>query len=130
MSLPQSILDSFISTLGECDQEYEFTTVRRFRFDYAWPVWKIAIEYHGGIFAKGRTGHSSISGLLRDYEKLNHAQSLGWIVLQFAPSHIRDLQYISAMVNSAVQAQKSAGRFNQALLSAKIEYAQRNSKRK
>ena len=62
------------------EHEYTFARGRKWRFDYAWPDKRIAIEVDGGILKGGRHT-SSVSGRLRDMEKLNTAVSLGWLVL-------------------------------------------------
>jgi very-short-patch-repair endonuclease len=61
--------------------EHRFHPVRRWRFDYAYPFHKIAIEVHGGIWTQG--GHTRGSGFMEDRDKMNEAQILGWIVLEF-----------------------------------------------
>lgn len=54
------------------------------RFDYAIPSAKVAIEIDGGLFmARGR--HSGSVGQLGDFEKFNEAATLGWRVLHFTP---------------------------------------------
>ena len=57
--------------------EYRFSD-RRFRFDFACPHSKVAIELQGGVWGQG--GHSTGTGITSDYEKFNLAQSLGWQV--------------------------------------------------
>ena len=72
--------------------EHKFHPVRRWRFDYAIPEIKLAIEYngHSGFVGKsGASGHSSIKGLTNDAEKLNSAIGCGWRVLQFTALHFR-----------------------------------------
>jgi hypothetical protein len=59
---------------------------RKFRLDFAHPGSLVGIEISGGIWRKG--GHSSGSGLMRDYEKMNLAQAHGWIVFQLASKQI------------------------------------------
>lgn len=75
------------------EREYLFHPTRKWRFDFAWPGLKIAVEADGGIYGKGKpcptckrkpvAGHGSIQKILRDMEKLNNAQAIGWIVLRF-----------------------------------------------
>jgi hypothetical protein len=65
-------------------KEYRPGVAKKFRFDYAWPEWKIAIEVNGATWTKGR--HSSGEGIQRDYTKLNYCQILGWLVIQFSTS--------------------------------------------
>jgi very-short-patch-repair endonuclease len=68
--------------LPDPEREYRFHDKRRWRFDFAYPDDKIAIEVQGGIWARG--AHARGTGLERDYEKLNAAQMLGWSVYQFS----------------------------------------------
>jgi hypothetical protein len=72
-------------------EEHRFHPVRRWRFDYAIPSIKLAVEYHGHAgFIGGKTsGHSSIKGLTNDCEKINSAIGSGWRVLAFTALHFR-----------------------------------------
>lgn len=63
--------------------EYKFHPRRRWRFDYALPEHKIAIEVEGGVWTRGR--HITPKGFLNDMEKYNTAASMGWIVLRITP---------------------------------------------
>lgn len=67
----------------ECVREYRFHPTRQWRFDYAIPDHRIAIEIDGGIWINGR--HNRASGYLGDMEKFNAAATLGWVVLKFTP---------------------------------------------
>lgn len=67
----------------ECVKEYKFHPTRRWRFDFAIPQYKIAIEIDGGVWTYGR--HNRSSGYIADMEKFNAAASLGWVVLKFTP---------------------------------------------
>jgi hypothetical protein len=69
--------------------EYRFSPPRRYRWDYAHPTSKVAIEIQGGVWM-GRSGHSGGTGLLKDYEKLNLAASLGWRVFLLTEATIDD----------------------------------------
>jgi very-short-patch-repair endonuclease len=66
--------------------EYRFHPVRKWRFDYAWPTQKVALEIQGGVFAKGR--HVQGAGLRKEYEKLNAAAADGWRVLFILPEQV------------------------------------------
>ena len=72
--------------------EYRFHPVRRWRFDYAIPSAKLAIEYqgHAGFVRAGASGHSTIKGLTNDCEKFNQAIVHGWRVISFTALHFRD----------------------------------------
>ncbi len=58
-------------------REYRFHPERRWRFDFAWPDIKLAVEIDG----RGR--HQTVVGVRNDCEKLNEALRLGWRVLRF-----------------------------------------------
>ncbi|MFM1691785.1 hypothetical protein [Aeromonas salmonicida] len=70
--------------------EYRFHPSRKWRFDYSWPDRKIALEVHGGVHVGGR--HTRGSGFVKDREKMNSAQLLGWVVLEVTPEHIKSGQ--------------------------------------
>ena len=76
---------------GMVDTEYRFHPVRRWRFDYAIPEIKLAVEYHGhaGFIGGKVSGHSSIKGLTNDCEKMNSAIAAGWRVLAFTALHFK-----------------------------------------
>lgn len=80
------------------EREHRFHPVRKWRFDFAWvdaldkfpfepPRERTALEIQGGIWNRGKHGRGS--GILKDYEKLNAAQALGWRVLQLTPQQVR-----------------------------------------
>jgi hypothetical protein len=68
---------------------------RRWRFDFAFPRYKVAVEINGvcvrrlagQLVVMGR--HASIEGIRGDYEKLNHAALMGWHVLSFLQSDVK-----------------------------------------
>lgn len=77
--------------LPPVEREVKFHPSRKWALDFAWPEWKVAIEYQGGIFAGAKKGereewkqsasHRSLNGILRDQWKGNEAQVLGWVVI-------------------------------------------------
>ena len=95
----QSYNDEFmmlvkISLNLEIWPEFFFSVERNYRFDYAIPEFKIAIEQEGGIWAKGNSGHSSGKGIQRDMDKSNLAQSHGWNVIRRTPDQMKTHQTI------------------------------------
>ncbi len=56
--------------------------LRDFRFDFAWPDRKIAVEIDGAIAKGGRGGHTSIKGYTDDRLKDCEAVILGWTVIR------------------------------------------------
>ncbi len=72
----------------EPEAEYQFHPTRKWRFDYAWPEIKLALEEDGGIWRKGGGAHSHPSNIERDIEKGNAAALLGWRILRYAPEDL------------------------------------------
>jgi very-short-patch-repair endonuclease len=68
--------------------EYRFDTVRRFRFDYAWPLRMVAAEIDGGVWTGGR--HTRGKGFIEDQRKTNLAAKLGWFVLRYTPDRLEE----------------------------------------
>jgi hypothetical protein len=66
--------------------EYVFAPPRRWRFDLAWPKYWLAIEVQGGLHTQGR--HTRGAALQAEYDKLNAAQTLGWVVLLVTPADL------------------------------------------
>lgn len=75
------------------ETEYKFHPIRRWRLDYAWINQKIGVEIQGGIWIKGLSGrggaHSLPSNIIRDMEKDNEAQKLGWRIFKFTPQELK-----------------------------------------
>ena len=69
------------------ERELRFHPPRRWRFDFAIPDLKIAIECEGGTWTNGR--HTRGAGFERDCEKYNQAAIDGWRVLRFTGRMIR-----------------------------------------
>ena len=69
-------------------REYAFTEKRRWRFDFAWPARKLAVEIEGGIFSGGR--HTRGSGFEKDCEKYAEAVLAGWRVLRVTTAMVTD----------------------------------------
>ncbi len=59
-------------------REYRFHPIRQWRFDFAWPELKLAVEVEGGTWSNGR--HTRGSGFEEDCEKYSQAMVLGWNV--------------------------------------------------
>jgi len=69
--------------------EYKFCDTRKWRADYCHPDKKIIIEIEGAVWVQGR--HTRGSGYIKDMEKYNEAQKLGYIVLRYTPQQISNL---------------------------------------
>lgn len=66
--------------------EFRFHDMRRWRFDFAHTVAKVAIELEGGIWTGGR--HTRGSGFAKDCEKYNDAQLKGWDVFRLTSDQL------------------------------------------
>jgi very-short-patch-repair endonuclease len=62
-------------------EQYQIIPDRKFRWDFAWPDRKIAVEIQGGTWSGG--AHSRGWGIQRDCEKNNLAVCQGWRLLYF-----------------------------------------------
>lgn len=65
-------------------REYQFHPVRKWRFDFAWPKLKVAVEIDGNTFADRSTrgNHAVGKTYQKDCMKNNAAQLEGWVVLR------------------------------------------------
>ena len=68
--------------------EYRFDGTRLWRFDYAWPEQRVALEVEGGAFAKGGGGHNRGAAFQADMDKYNAAALAGWLVLRYPPEKL------------------------------------------
>lgn len=59
-------------------REYRFSTQRRWRFDFAWPDYLLAVEVEGGGWSGGR--HTRPKGFAQDLQKYSEALAGGWTV--------------------------------------------------
>ena len=64
--------------------EYLFHPTRKWRFDYAWPTERVAVEIDGGQWVANGGRHNRDS----DREKLNQAAAQGWRVLRFSTQQV------------------------------------------
>ena len=64
--------------------EFRFHASRKWRFDYAWPTYRVALEVEGGVWTGGAHGRGT--GITRDIEKYNYAAAMGWLVIRCTPS--------------------------------------------
>ena len=64
------------------DREHQFHPTRKWKFDFAWPPWKLAVEIEG--LSRGKSRHTTFSGFREDCAKYNAAAILGWRVLRYS----------------------------------------------
>lgn len=67
--------------------EYKFHPKRKWRIDYAWPEFKLAVEVEGGVYSRGR--HVRPGGFMGDIEKYNALTLAGWHLLRFTWGQMR-----------------------------------------
>lgn len=77
-----------VGLLDGCKCEYEFHSTRKWRFDFAWPEKKLAIEVEGGT-KYGNSRHSKGEGFDLDAEKYNTASAIGWTLFRFSSDMIK-----------------------------------------
>lgn len=82
-------------SLPKSVREHRFHPTRRWRFDIAWPEYKIAVEIDGGVWTNGR--HTRGSGYVKDLEKFNAAAKLGWRVFKFTPDQVVNNEALTFM---------------------------------
>lgn len=83
-------------------REHRFSTVSTWRFDFAWPHRKIAVEIEGGTWSGGR--HTRGKGFEGDCRKYNQATVEGWRVLRYTPQMFKAdpviiIRQIEALIN-------------------------------
>ena len=81
-------------------REFRFHPQRRWRFDFAWPAAKLAVEVEGGVYSGGR--HTRGKGFENDCEKQNSAVLRGWRVLRFTGPQVKSA-YALAVIESALK---------------------------
>jgi len=66
--------------------QFRFDPKRRWRFDFAWPDFDVAVDIDGGTWIGGR--HTTGVGYQKDTEKMNAANILGWTMLRFTTNDV------------------------------------------
>lgn len=89
--IPPQLTDAFTCIVKSdlrvaCVKEHRFHPTRMWRFDYAIPACKIALEVEGGVWTRGR--HTRPRGFLGDIEKYNAATLMGWRVFRTTPDDL------------------------------------------
>jgi len=84
------------------EREYRFDAMRKWRFDFAWPEQRVAVEIEGGLYGVSR--HTTLLGYSADCEKYNRAALNGWRVLRFTAQHLSDPQAVAALIMEALDA--------------------------
>lgn len=79
-------------------EEYRFHPTREWRFDFAIPARRVAIEVEGGCFNGGR--HIRPEGYLRDVEKYNEAAVEGWCVIRVLPAELLSFKSVRLIIRA------------------------------
>lgn len=79
-------------------KEFQFHETRKWRFDFAWPEEKLALEIEGGVWTRGR--HTRGQGFINDLEKYNTATMMGWRILRITPDQLLKLTTIEYITKS------------------------------
>lgn len=95
------------------EAEYHFAPPRQWAFDWAWTVFRVAMEIEGGLFGRGKrcpvcgqrkvAGHGSIQRKKTDLEKYNAAAVRGWCVVRVIPDQVQSGEYLR-LVEEALKA--------------------------
>ena len=94
----EALFESQIQTHGMPEPVREFYFLG-WRFDFAWPTLKIAVEIDGGTYIGG--DHVRGKGYERDCKKNNAAQLQGWIVLRADRNMVGTYEF-SCVVKKAI----------------------------
>lgn len=97
----QLIIVAAEARYGACVREHRFHSTRQWRFDFAWPQYRVALEREGGMWRKvtcqcGRvktvfvSRHHSRDGMEEDARKYNAAAAMGWAVIRATPRMLTD----------------------------------------
>jgi len=104
----EDTLAAHIKLLGLPEPIREYTAIpgRRFRWDFAWPNFRLLLEVQGGTWGKGGKGgpsaHSGGLAASRDCEKGNLATCAGWRTLNVTTDQIRKgeaVRFLQAFFN-------------------------------
>ena len=79
-------------------EEHRFHPERRWRFDFAEPSVKVAVEIEGGIWSGGR--HTRGTGYRGDCEKYNEATFSGWRVFRLTSVQAPELERIADFIRA------------------------------
>lgn len=82
--------------------EYKFHSVREWRFDFAHPDLKLAIECEG-YTRDGKGRHQNPEGMTEDARKYNEAALWGWVVLRFTQPMVKSGEAVELIQRMAAR---------------------------
>lgn len=88
-----------------CVLEHRFHPTRKWRFDFAWPDVKVALESEGGAWVQGAHGRGK--HFAADAEKYNEAALAGWLVVRVLSGQLVSTATV-ALVKRALGARRAA----------------------
>ncbi|HFD40871.1 MAG TPA: DUF559 domain-containing protein [Anaerolineae bacterium] len=80
-------------------REMRFHPIRRWRFDFAWPEARLAVEVDGGQWLARGGRHNTDA----DRRKLNAAAVLGWRVLRYSGAMLDEPETVIREVVAALE---------------------------
>ena len=80
-------------------REHRFSSFRRWRFDFAWPEYMLAVEVEGGHWVGGHGGER----FDQDCEKYNTATTMGWRILRVTPAQVTSGEAIGWIIACLAQ---------------------------
>lgn len=118
MSAAEDLLELHLKAEKFCGYQREVQLIpgRKFRYDFWCMTWahnlgrsnipskataagmiksQVLVECQGGVWLKGKSGHSSGTGITRDCEKLSLAAIQGYRVIVCTPAQIKSGQAIA-----------------------------------
>lgn len=98
------ILLSARQAIPPAEREYRFAPPRKWRFDFAWPAVRVAVELDGMYLGAGGGRHFEGA----DREKLAAAERMGWLVLHFTKPMLVSSAGVVEQVAAVLAARKVA----------------------
>lgn len=80
---------------------HEYRKGRAWRFDFAWPQYRLAVECEGGTWSGGR--HTRGDGFEKDTEKYSEAAIQGWLVIRVTGDQIDDGRALALVERALAQ---------------------------
>jgi very-short-patch-repair endonuclease len=92
----EETFDLHCKTQNLCPKrEFEFCPGRKWRFDFAWPKIRLAVEIEGGV-------HRIKDRYQRDVEKYNTATLMEWRILRFTPQMVKSGRALEVTQNMMI----------------------------
>jgi very-short-patch-repair endonuclease len=108
--LEQRFLESWrrlFPSLPTPTMQHKFHPTRKWRWDFSFPEYLLAVEIQGGSWIGG--GHNRGRQQQKDYEKQREAVKLGWRVLPFNTADMSDPDYCATFVAEVLCDAKDTG---------------------